>query len=69
MLDADKMCVAWAISLDEPLQPLVVYSRGSLLYIYNVVRKGNIGFVRGHGGVCPSNITFVVKRPDTDCIA
>ena len=59
MLDADKMCVAWAISLDEPLQPLVVFSRGSLLYTFNVIRSGIMGYVRGHGGVCPGCITLL----------
>ena len=53
------MCVAWAISLDEPLQPLVVFSRGSLLYTFNVIRSGIMGYVRGHGGVCPGCITLL----------
>lgn len=45
------MCVSWAISTNEPLEPLVLFSRGSLLYTYSPVRLGIRGYIRGHGAV------------------
>lgn len=51
LLAADKMCVAWALDHRKPSQPLIIFSRGSILYIYNIERKGISGYIRGHGGV------------------
>jgi len=45
------MCVAWALDYREISQPLIIFSRGSILYIYNIQRKGISGYIRGHGGV------------------
>ena len=45
------MCVAWALNYREPSQPLIIFSRGSILYVYNIERRGISGYIRGHGGV------------------
>jgi len=45
------MCVAWALDHREPFDPLIIFSRGSVLYIYDIQRKGISGYIRGHGGV------------------
>lgn len=45
------MCVAWAITDTAPSDPLILFSWGSLLYIYSVVENGIAGYLRGHGGV------------------
>lgn len=45
------MSVAWALNVDEPLEPLVLFSRGSLLYSYSPTRLGLRACIRGHGGV------------------
>ena len=50
-LEADKMCVAWALSYTAIAEPLVIFSCGNLLYIYNIFRKGISSYLRGHGGV------------------
>jgi len=50
-LEADKMCVAWALSYTAIAEPLVIFSCGNLLYIYNIRRKGISSYLRGHGGV------------------
>ena len=50
-LEADKMCVAWALSYTAIAEPLVIFSCGSLLYIYNIRRRGISSYLRGHGGV------------------
>lgn len=43
--------IAWALSNEAPLEPLIVCSRGSILYVLNVNKKQVIGQLRGHGGV------------------
>jgi polycomb protein EED len=45
------MCVAWALSYTAIAEPLVIFSCGNLLYIYNICRKGISSYLRGHGGV------------------
>lgn len=45
------IAVGWALSLEAPLEPLVVFSGGSILYILNAVKGEIIGHLRGHGGV------------------
>ena len=45
------MCVAWALSYTAIDEPLVIFSCGNLLYIYNIQRKGISSYLRGHGGV------------------
>ncbi|KIM66244.1 hypothetical protein SCLCIDRAFT_14602 [Scleroderma citrinum Foug A] len=42
--------VAWALSNEAPLEPLVVCSGGSILYVLNVNKKQVVGQLRGHGG-------------------
>ncbi|KAF9481000.1 hypothetical protein BDN70DRAFT_931236 [Pholiota conissans] len=59
LLETDTMCVAWAINLDKPLEPLVLFSRGSVLYSYNPERLGINGFMRGHGAA----ITSIAVHP------
>ncbi|OJA16264.1 hypothetical protein AZE42_00148 [Rhizopogon vesiculosus] len=53
------MAVGWALSLEAPLEPLVVFSGGSILYILNAVKGKVIGHLRGHGGP----ITSIVVHP------
>jgi polycomb protein EED len=45
------MAVGWALPLEAPLEPLIVFSAGSILYILNPVKGEIIGYLRGHGGV------------------
>jgi polycomb protein EED len=51
LIPADKICVAWVLGHSALSEPLVVISRGSLLYIYNPESTGMAGYLRGHGGV------------------
>ncbi|KAH7883532.1 WD40-repeat-containing domain protein [Phlebopus sp. FC_14] len=51
--------VAWALSNDAPLEPLVVCSRGSLLYVINGKTRQIAAQLRGHGG----EITLVAVHP------
>jgi hypothetical protein len=44
--------VAWALSHDAPLEPLVVFSGSKIVYVLNVQRRSLISSLRGHGGVC-----------------
>lgn len=53
------MCVAWSMALQPPWNPYIIFSRGSLLYVYDVVVKGLVGAIRGHGGVSRSNTTLL----------
>lgn len=43
--------VAWALSNETPLDPLIVCSRGRILYVLNAKQKSIVGQLRGHGGV------------------
>lgn len=51
--------VAWALSNEKPLEPLIVCSRGSMLYVLSAKGKQIIGQLRGHGG----EITSIVVHP------
>lgn len=53
------MAVGWALPLEVPLEPLIVFSAGSILYILNPVKGKIIGYLRGHGGP----ITSIVIHP------
>ncbi|KAG1757634.1 WD40-repeat-containing domain protein [Suillus lakei] len=53
------MAVGWALPFEAPLEPLIVFSAGSILYILNAVKGEIIGHLRGHGGP----ITSVVVHP------
>ncbi|KAF9229227.1 WD40 repeat-like protein [Gyrodon lividus] len=56
----DKFCaLAWALSNEAPLDPLVVCSRGRMLYVLNAKQKKVVGQLRGHGG----EITAVITHP------
>ncbi|KAG0708806.1 WD40-repeat-containing domain protein [Suillus ampliporus] len=60
---SDKTAVValgWALPLEGPLEPHVVFSGGSILYILNVVKGEIIGHLRGHGGP----ITSIVVHPN-----
>ncbi|TFK41221.1 WD40-repeat-containing domain protein [Crucibulum laeve] len=61
ILPPDCMNVAWSLSPHALDEPMLIFSRGSLLYIYNVVRKGIASYLRGHGGT----ITSIVVHPVT----
>lgn len=53
------MAVGWALPLNPPLEPLIVFSAGSILYILDPVKGEIIGHLRGHGGP----ITSIVVHP------
>ncbi|KAF8971377.1 WD40-repeat-containing domain protein [Flammula alnicola] len=61
ILPNDVMCVAWALDHTAPFQPLIIFSRGSVLFIYNPERMGISGYLRGHGGA----ITSISVHPTT----
>ncbi len=64
LLDADSMRVAWGLSHHAPFEPVVIFSRGSVAYIYSIVRGGMAGYIRGHGGVgaiIPSKKKFEIS--------
>ena len=43
--------VAWALSNEAPFDPLIVCSRGRILYVLDAKQKNVVGKLRGHGGV------------------
>ncbi|KAG8219761.1 WD40-repeat-containing domain protein [Butyriboletus roseoflavus] len=51
--------VAWALSIETPLDPLIVCSRGRILYVLDAKQKNVVGKLRGHGG----EITAIVVHP------
>lgn len=53
------MAVGWALPFEAPLEPLIVFSAGSIIYILNPVKGEIIGHLRGHGGP----ITSIVIHP------
>ncbi|KAF4623535.1 hypothetical protein D9613_001752 [Agrocybe pediades] len=53
LLKADKNCIAWAMQKNF-LEPLLIISRGSIVYIYGLFRQGVVGQLRGHGGAITS---------------
>ncbi|KAG1864262.1 WD40-repeat-containing domain protein, partial [Suillus subalutaceus] len=53
------MAVGWALPFESPLEPLIVFSAGSILYILDPVKGKIIGYLRGHGGP----ITSIVVHP------
>jgi len=53
------MCVAWGLSPNAPLEPVIYFSRGSVLYVYNIGRMGIAGYIRGHGGVCSKSLSVL----------
>jgi len=50
-LPTDAVNIAWTLNPNTPFEPLLIFSHLSLLYIYNVKRKGMCSYLRGHGGV------------------
>ncbi|KAH6917509.1 WD40-repeat-containing domain protein [Coprinopsis sp. MPI-PUGE-AT-0042] len=59
LIDADKTHVAWAIERSTIHLPLLIISRGSLLYIYGLEQGGMTSYLRGHGGA----ITSIAVHP------
>ncbi|KAG2150060.1 WD40-repeat-containing domain protein [Suillus cothurnatus] len=53
------MAVGWALPFEAPLEPLIVFSAGSILYILNPVKGEVVGHLCGHGGP----ITSIVVHP------
>lgn len=53
------MAVGWALLFEAPLEPLIIFSAGSILYVLNPVKGEIIGHLRGHGGP----ITSIVVHP------
>lgn len=45
------MCVAWGLSHHAPFEPVIIFSRGGIAFVYSIVRGGIAGYIRGHGGV------------------
>ncbi|KAF9015105.1 hypothetical protein BDQ17DRAFT_1442915 [Cyathus striatus] len=62
----DCVNVAWILGQYAPFEPLVVFNRGSVTYIYNVKRKGIASYLRGHGGAITS-IAVHPTRPNLFC--
>ncbi|KAF5385221.1 hypothetical protein D9615_001474 [Tricholomella constricta] len=60
-IPTDSINVAWALNPLTPLEPLVLFSHLSLLYIYNVKREALAGYLRGHGGY--QAITSIAVHP------
>jgi polycomb protein EED len=48
---ADIRSVAWALSQETPLEPLVLFSGSRVLYAFNVKRLKIVSSLRGHGDV------------------
>jgi len=52
LIPADKTCVAWGLGHRAVGFPLLIITRGSLVYIYSPEQKNSIvGYLRGHGNV------------------
>ena len=52
--DAQVRNVAWILSNNTPLEPLVVFTVSSVITIFNVATRSVVGRLRGHGGVSRS---------------
>lgn len=57
----DVRCVAWALSLNRPADPLVIFTAHSLIFIADVKEKKMLGRIRVHGGVssCHFSLPFI----------
>lgn len=68
LIPQDKIHVAWALVHSTLTQPLLIISRGSLVYIYSPHSKnrGMIGYLRGHGSAITS-ISVNAARPHMFC--
>lgn len=44
-------CAAWALSTNAPVDPLIVFTASSAIFILDVKTQKIIGKLRGHGGV------------------
>lgn len=62
LLPSDIMCISWALSLHAPFEPLVIFSRASLLYVYSVPRNSILGYIRGHGGASFFSFFFPTRN-------
>lgn len=61
--------VAWAINLNRPVDPLVIFAPSSIVYILDVKIRRIVGQLRGHGGVRPPPLLLlcaVLKQPPAD---
>ncbi|KAI0335183.1 hypothetical protein GY45DRAFT_1240601 [Cubamyces sp. BRFM 1775] len=52
--DAQVRNVAWILSNNTPLEPLVVFTVSSVITIFNVATRSVVGRLRGHGGLITS---------------
>ncbi|KAH9898311.1 WD40-repeat-containing domain protein [Cubamyces lactineus] len=52
--DAQVQNVAWILSNNTPLEPLVVFTTSSVITIFNVATRSVVGRLRGHGGLITS---------------
>lgn len=48
---SDTLNVAWGLRRENHLEPLVLFSYLSLLYVYDIKNKAIVSCLRGHGGV------------------
>jgi polycomb protein EED len=54
LIHSDKTYAGWVLSPSAIEEPCIVFSRGSLIWMYNPIQKGICSYLRGHGGVRPS---------------
>ncbi|OCH96082.1 hypothetical protein OBBRIDRAFT_861953 [Obba rivulosa] len=55
----EVQCIAWALSPDDPLDPLIIYTVHSVIFILDLKLRKIIGKLRGHGGL----ITSIAVHP------
>ncbi|KAI0651941.1 WD40-repeat-containing domain protein [Trametes meyenii] len=58
--------VAWAISSNSPLDPLIVFTVTSVILIFNVNSRSIVGQLRGHGGPITS-LSVHPAQPNLFC--
>ncbi|KAI0669808.1 WD40-repeat-containing domain protein [Trametes maxima] len=58
--------VAWAISSNSPLEPLIVFTVTSVILIFNVNSRSIVGQLRGHGGPITS-LSVHPAQPNLFC--
>lgn len=55
--------VTWGISTNRPMEPLIVFTVSTVLFIFDVSSQTLVGKLRGHGGV---NILPTSNSPEID---
>lgn len=62
----DIKCICWSLNRERPLNPLIVFSCTSVLYIVDIRSNEIAGYLRGHGGAITS-ITVHPTEPHLLC--